>query len=109
MDKREAVRIPVRVRAQCKGASGVVIDGTVEDVSRSGLFMRAPESFPRGSSAEIDIDLPGEQTVHLSAEVVRVEEDASGSGIGFRFVEAPAPESRRPLANFIMKQHATHC
>lgn len=107
MDKREAVRIPVRVRAQCKGSSGVVIDGTVEDVSRSGMFMRAPESFPRGSSAEIDLDLPGEQTVRLSAKVVRVEEDASGSGIGFKFVGMAEPERRRPLANFIMKQHAS--
>src|SRR5262245_2356015 len=51
MDKREAVRVPVRVRARCR-AHGIVIDGLVEDVSRSGLFMRAPKQIGAGSSAE---------------------------------------------------------
>ncbi|MBV8762372.1 MAG: PilZ domain-containing protein [Deltaproteobacteria bacterium] len=100
MDKRAAVRVPVRVRAQCK-AHGLVIDGLVEDVSRSGLFLRATKSVGLGSSAEISIDLPGEATVKLTAEVVRIDDD----GMALRFVDGEP--GRRPLANFIMKQHAT--
>jgi uncharacterized protein (TIGR02266 family) len=104
MDKRAAVRVPVRVRAQCR-AQGLVVDGLVEDVSRSGLFLRVPNPFHLGSSAEIDLDLPGEEPLHLVAEVVRVERDPE-PGMGLRFVGDPEA-SRRSLANFIMRQHAT--
>ncbi|MGN6106284.1 MAG: PilZ domain-containing protein [Kofleriaceae bacterium] len=100
MDKREAVRVPVRVRARCRCA-GVVIDGLVEDVSRSGLFLSATNSIRPGTSAELDLDLPGEDTLHLMVEVVRVED----RGMGLKFVEQVEPS--RPLANFIMRQHQT--
>src|SRR5688572_9802850 len=101
MDKREAVRVPVNVRAQCK-CSGVVIDGLVEDVSRSGLFLRAPEWIRSGSVAEIEVDLPGEERLQLSAEVVRVEHSDERAGMAFRFVDE---QRSRPLANFIMQQY----
>lgn len=103
MDKRAAVRVPVRVRAQFR-AQGVVIDGLVEDMSRSGLFMRAPRQLGPGSEAEIHIDLPGEETLHLFAEVVRVESEPR-PGMALRFV-GDVEHSRRPLANFIMRQYA---
>lgn len=104
MDKREAVRVPVRVRAQCR-AHDLVIDGTVEDISRCGVFFRAPSnlgSIAHGSSTEIKLDLPGEPPIHLPAEVVRV----SDAGLGLRFLDKPEP-IRRPLANFIMRCHAS--
>ena len=104
MDKREAVRVPVRIRAECR-SHGVVIDGFVEDVSRNGLFLRAPELMAAGSSAEIKLDLPGEPPLHLSAEVVRVEHNVQRAGMGLRII-VDAEDSRQ-LANFIMRQHAT--
>ncbi|MBA3462529.1 MAG: PilZ domain-containing protein [Deltaproteobacteria bacterium] len=97
MDKREAVRVPVRVHARCRCHDGVVINGTVEDLSRSGLFLRADLFLGQGSPAEIDLDVPGEETLHLTAEVVRVDD----GGMAFRFCEQPS----RSLANFIMRQH----
>jgi len=103
MDKREAERVPVRVRAQCR-SHGVVIDGFVEDVSRSGLFLRAPELMAAGSSAEIKLDLPGEPPLHLNAEVVRVEHNPRRAGMGLRIIVDEA--DRRSLANFIMRRHA---
>lgn len=105
MDKRAAVRVPVRARAQFR-VDGLVIDGVVEDVSRSGLFMRVPRSIDPGSSAELDLDLPGEETLRLTAEVVRVE-TAPRPGLAMRFV-GDIERHRRPLANFIMRQHAAH-
>jgi uncharacterized protein (TIGR02266 family) len=104
MDKREAVRVPVRVSALCR-SDGVVIDGVVEDVSRSGLFLRAPRLVAAGSSAEIELDLPGEPPLHLSAEVVRVEDTEMRAGMGLR-ITVDAQDSRQ-LVNFIMRQHAT--
>lgn len=103
MDKRAAVRVPVRARAQFR-AHGLVFDGLVEDVSRSGLFMRSPRQLGPGESAEIDLDLPGEETLHLMAEVVRVELEPR-AGMALRFV-GDIERNRRPLANFIMRQHA---
>lgn len=104
MDKREAVRVPVSVPASFRSSGGTVIDGFVEDVSRSGLFMRAPEWLRPGSNAEIELDLPGEPTVHLTAEVVRVEHSNDRAGMGMKIVVANG--AARPLANFIMRQHA---
>jgi hypothetical protein len=80
-----------------------VIDGLVQDVSRSGLFLRASASIGEGTEAELDLDLPGEETLRLAVEVVRVERGAEGVGMGLRFVGRP-PRSRS-LANFIMRQH----
>lgn len=106
MDKREAVRVPVRVKARCH-YHGVVIDGFVEDLSRSGMFLRSAERIGAGSAAEIEIDLnlviPGERPLRLEAEVVRIEHSPSREGMAFRFVDPQA--SGRPLANFIMRQH----
>ena len=101
MDKRAAVRVPVRVRAQCR-AQGLVVDGLVQDLSRSGLFLKTRRVISQGSRAEIDLQLPGEPTLHFSAQVVRVDDD----GMALRLV-GDADASRRSLANFIMRQHAT--
>jgi hypothetical protein len=83
----------------------LVIDGLVEDVSRSGLFMRSPRHLTPGAAAELDLDLPGEETLRLTAEVVRVEMEPR-PGMALRFV-GDIERNRRPLANFIMRQHAT--
>jgi len=107
MDKREAVRIPVQVRARCR-TEGLVLDGLVEDVSRSGLFLRIdPAELEPGSDAEIDLDLPGEETLHLQVKVVRVEPSAENdarTGVALKFA-GDSSTARMPLANFIMKSH----
>jgi hypothetical protein len=103
MDKRAAVRVPVRVRAHVR-AHDLVIDGLVEDVSRSGLFMRASKLVGPGATAEVEMRLPGEETLQLTAEVVRVEHEPR-PGMALRFVDGD--RARMPLANFIMRQHAT--
>lgn len=103
MDKREAVRVPVQVRARCR-TEGVVLDGLVEDVSRSGLFLRIdPAELEPGADAEIDLDLPGEETLHLQVTVVRVEDEAR-TGVALKFA-GDSSTARMPLANFIMKSH----
>ncbi|MBX3156811.1 MAG: PilZ domain-containing protein [Deltaproteobacteria bacterium] len=106
MDKREAVRVPVHVKARCRCAgSGIVIEGLVEDVSRSGMFLRAPKWVRPGSAAEIDLVVPGDEALRLNVEVVRVEHSDGKAGMGLRFVEPTA--TSRSLANFIMRQHAS--
>lgn len=104
MDKRDAVRVPVRVRARCRCDSGIEIDGFVEDMSRSGLFLRSPKWVRPGSPAEIDLELPGQGMLVLEVAVVRVEHRPERAGMGLQIVLRP--ETSRPLANFLMKQHA---
>jgi hypothetical protein len=104
MDKREAVRVPVRVPALCR-SQGLVIDGFVEDLSRTGMFLRASAVMATGSSAEIQLNLPGEPPLQLNAEVVRVEDTQERAGMGLRIVLDA--QDCRPLANFIMRLHAT--
>lgn len=67
--------------------------------------MRSPRQIRPGSAADLDLDLPGEETIHLKAEVVRVEHEPR-AGMALRFV-GDIERHRRPLANFIMRQHAT--
>ena len=105
MDKREAVRVPVRVKARCRASAGVVIEGFVEDLSRSGMFLRAPEMVAPGSSAEIDLHVPGEPPLVIAAKVVRIETTPEREGMAFRFTDCQ--QVGRGLANFIMRQHAT--
>jgi uncharacterized protein (TIGR02266 family) len=104
MDKREAVRVPVRLPALCR-SDGVVIDGFVEDLSRTGAFLRAAKLMATGSPAEVCVQLPGEPPLQLTAEVVRVEHNSQRAGMGLRFVMEG--QDGRPLANFIMRQHST--
>jgi hypothetical protein len=78
----------------------LVIDGLVEDVSRSGLFLRAPTQAKLGSTAVLDLALPDNERIRITAEVVRVDDD----GMGLRFVDERG--NRRPLANFMMRVHA---
>ena len=49
MDKREAVRVPVRMLARCH-AHDEVFDGTVEDISRSGMLFTAAHRAQLGGS-----------------------------------------------------------
>lgn len=81
-----------------------MLDGLVEDVSRSGLFLRIdPTELEPGADAEIDLDLPGEETLHLQVTVVRVEDEAR-TGVALKFA-GDSSTARMPLANFIMKSH----
>jgi hypothetical protein len=58
-----------------------------------------------GSSAEIEIEMPGEPPLCLNAEVVRIVDDPQRAGMGLRILVEG--QDGMPLANFIMRQHAT--
>ncbi len=80
----------------------LAIDGTVDDLSRNGLFLRTPQSLPPGTEATVCLELPDEQ-VMLRGEVVRVER-GHRSGLALQF--AREQQDRRPLVNYLMRCHA---
>ncbi len=102
MDKREAVRVPARLRARWH-TRDEVFDGTVEDISRSGMLFTAPHRARLGDTAEVQLELSGEQ-LRLVAEVVRIVAEPR-PGLGLKFL-GHTERTRRPLANFIMQCHA---
>ena len=82
-------------------SSNTVIDGVVEDLSRSGMFIATEVVDALGTDARIDVDLPGYGPVQLRGEVVRVGERDGRRGLAIRI--ARDDEARRPLANFMMR------
>jgi len=77
-----------------------VLDGVVEDLSRSGMFIATDATDSLGADARIDLDLPGDGPVQIRGEVVRVDQGGR-RGLGIRI--ARDDEARRPLANFMMR------
>ncbi len=101
-EKRAAQRIPVRLRAQYR-SNGAVIEGTVDSLSRTGLFLRADLLDTPGTEAVLILDLPGlTAPLRLPGEVVRVDQHPGRSGMGIRF-GALGDGARRPLANFMIE------
>lgn len=84
------------------GPLPLAIDGTVDDLSRNGLFLRTLHTLPPGTEATVCLELPEEQ-VMLRGEVVRVERGRR-SGLGLQF--AIEQQDRRPLVNYLMRCHA---
>lgn len=88
------------LRAQYR-SSNTVLDGTVEDLSRSGMFIATEVVDVLGADARIDVDLPGDGPVQLRGEVVRVGERDGRRGLAIKI--ARDDDARRPLANFMMR------
>lgn len=84
------------------GSMPIAIDGTVDDLSRNGLFLRTPQTLPPGTETTVCLELPEEQ-VMLRGEVVRVERGRR-TGLGLQF--SREQQDRRLLVNYLMRCHA---
>ena len=91
-----------RALAEGSGVLPLSIDGLVDDLSRTGLFLRTPQTLPPGTAAMVCLELPEEQ-VTLRGQVVRIERGAR-NGLGLRF--AGEPPDRRLVVNYLMRCHA---
>jgi hypothetical protein len=80
------------------------MDTTVCNLSCDGLFVQSEFLDPRGSTVDLDLELPGTGgLVALQGEVVRVDETPLSSGMAIRFVGVGLP-SRLQLANYMLLQ-----
>jgi hypothetical protein len=90
----------VALRAQYR-TSTTVIDCTVEDMSRSGMFLVADTADVPGNEGQIEIDVPGDGRVQIQGKVVRVAQRGNRHGMGIRV--SKHGDAGRPLANFMMR------
>jgi hypothetical protein len=98
--KRLSVELPARY-----SSSALSMAAWVANLSATGLFLRSDFLDDPGSLVDLTIDLPGKiAAVHLSGEVVRVDERPNRGGMGISIVDLPA-SSRDQLSKF-MKQKA---
>jgi PilZ domain len=106
--------VPERSEAPGRSSAPAIV-GVVEDLSRTGLFLRTQHTLPPGTSTTVILELPLELSeeavgavgavgrVCLHGQVVRVGQGAR-AGLGVHFAsEQPA---RRQLANYLMRCHA---
>ncbi len=101
-DSRRSARLDVKLRALYL-TNDLVVDGFVDDLSRTGLFLHSPECDEVGSHGVLMVSLPDREPVRFDAKVVRVEH-AGRRGMALCFSEAAA--NQVVLANFLMQRHA---
>jgi hypothetical protein len=74
IQRRESVRVPLRLQVDVKHARGAAFGSTV-DLSDGGMLVHVPRLRAEvGDRVELELDLP-DRTVELLAEVVRAEGD----------------------------------
>lgn len=81
--RRFDVTLPIKVRGTAEGES---FEGTTDNVSAAGVYIRGESSFPVGSQVKFSMVLPGDsigagQDVEIEClgRVLRVEEAADAS------------------------------
>ena len=102
-EKRRSMRIPVKVRAHYRSAM-VSMEGWVANLSRCGLFLNTDLLDSEGSTAVLELILPGVHgSVDVPCEVVRVDLEPGCSGMGIRFHDMNVA-TQRMLANFMIER-----
>jgi uncharacterized protein (TIGR02266 family) len=103
-DRRGSARISVKLYVRYRSDS-VLLDGWVENLSSSGLFLRSDVLDVEGQRVTLKLTLPGEGApVYVDGEVARLVKDPPETGMGIRILDI-SPLERRRLANFMIERH----
>jgi len=87
MDERNKSRVVFHVNASI-GYNNHTINGDVENLSTSGMFLNTKENIPLDTDVEVSIYLSGttsELSLKISGVVVR--KDQKGIGVNFKEIE----------------------
>ena len=100
---RVGVRVSVRLEVNLEDGPSLVLRQT-EDLSVTGMLVRAPRALPAGTELSFQLDLPGARTcIEGRAQVVRHVLDADGRTVratGMRFVSFKGDDDAR-LRSFV--------
>jgi len=101
-DARGFTRVGVRLDIALDADGLVPVEGTIRDVSASGLFVECPEghSATEGSDCSLSLTLGGDggPVIRAAAHIVRVE----AKGIALRITEVNGEEGFVHLRNLVL-------
>ena len=85
VERRQAFRYPIRLRAELEQGSGMT-----RDISTSGVFVETDHAFSIGNSIRLTLVLEptfhGVPThLHCQGKIVRVQQDEGKQGVGIAF------------------------
>jgi Tfp pilus assembly protein PilZ len=103
LDKREARRLPVRLRVTYTGRTGRRINFT-RDLSTDGIFVRSQELLDLGTPIMLVLSPPGKthKLYPLSGVVARLVDDLDERGMGIQLVFDSA-EEKEYFAAFVRR------
>ena len=96
--RREFSRVPVHLRAEVTLDGGTRLDGTMENLSLKGGFLRTAGQAADGTPCDVRLHLEGtEVEVHAQGRVVR----PGPGGVAIQFLEIVGIDSLEHLRNLI--------
>lgn len=98
-ERRRALRAPVHGHAVLHGERNVV-GATIVNLSLGGVLVRAREVPGRADGVELELHVPG-TTLYLVGVAVRIDRDADGATIAFRF-ESVSPDAEDAIADAVV-------
>lgn len=103
---REAVRILTRLRVKNAGDEGLILLGTIVDISVSGMLVETNSVIERGAQLLAEFYLSGQQSqVLLYAEAMRVDIRGDQRSVGMRF-SAGQEDAIVPIEAFVHARSA---
>ncbi len=97
--RREFSRVPVHLRADVTLDGGVRLEGTMENLSLKGGFLRTTGQAADGTPCDVRLHLEGtEVEVHAQGKVVR----PGPGGVAIQFMEIVGIDSLEHLRNLIL-------
>jgi hypothetical protein len=105
VERRKSFRFPLNTKVFCH-INEKIYQGTVRDLSLTGLYINTTDSPPISSICELEIVLHGDHsclTIHKVAGVVlRSDKD----GVGIQFIERLEWVALLPICFHKMQEHA---
>jgi hypothetical protein len=103
-ERRRARRVEASGHVVLTGEAGT-LTGQLRDLSVDAALLEAPESWPLGSTVELDLTLPGDPDhLHLQGEVIRhAVLENGGRGMAILFADMP-PNAATRIDLFLARQ-----
>jgi hypothetical protein len=93
-DRRVHPRVPFAAQATFTLDDRSLGSYTVQDISVGGALVVGDVAPPMGSHVQVALTASQFGTVHLEAEVVRVQPSGGRQGVGIMFCKPPSPIAR---------------
>jgi len=84
VERRKSYRLPMRTKVICR-VNGNTFQGTICDVSVTGLFMEIVEGPPTSSKCDIEVVFPGDHSCLRIEKIKGVVTRRVDHGVGIKF------------------------